>query len=153
MLKFKAIIKIEAFDVSHLYQDHTVASWLFYTKREPIKISIGCLIFKNLAGNDSSLNMPFLNVPENKNTQPDMLLIDGEKQLKFVESLIKSSKYSDITVISIVKGVNRIRATETILSGNGVIEMDKFSKVICCSKIRDEPTGFNNCSKKKKNKR
>ena len=52
----------------------------------------------------------------------------GVKLNKFVNSLIKNSKYSSIKVISIVKGVNRVRATETILSNEGVIEMDKYSK-------------------------
>ena len=94
---------------------------------------------KDLAGNDTgSLEHAItrrLKYYEDKNIKPDLLLIDGGKtQLKFVESLIKSSEYSDIKVISIVKGVSRIRATETILSSKGVIEMDKFSKVTYCFK-------------------
>jgi excinuclease UvrABC nuclease subunit len=49
---------------------------------------------------------------EDKEIKPDLLLIDGGKtQLKFVESLIKTLKHSDIKVISIVKGANRVRAT------------------------------------------
>ena len=91
---------------------------------------------------------------DNKNNKPDLLLIDGGKtQLKFVESLIKSSKYSDIKVISIVKGVNRIRATETILSSNGVIEMDKFSKgYLLLQEIRDESHRFAITAQRKKKK-
>ena len=83
-----------------------------------------------------------------------MLLIDGGKtQLKFVESLINNSKYSNIKVISIVKGVNRIRATETILSSEGVIEMDKYSKVfLLLQEIRDESHGFAITAQRKKEK-
>ena len=94
---------------------------------------------KKLAGNDiGSLEHAIsrrLKYYDNKNNKPDLLLIDGGKtQLKFVESLIKNSKFSNIKVISIVKGVNRIRATETILSSDGVIEMEKVQKAIYCFK-------------------
>ena len=83
------------------------------------------------------------------------MLIDGGKaQLKFVESLVNHSKYSDIKVISIVKGFKRIRATETILSTAGIIEMDKFSKgYLLLQEIRDESHRFAiSASRRKKNK-
>ena len=113
---------------------------------------------KNLAGNDiGSLEHAItrrLKYYEDKNTKPDLLLIDGGKtQLKFVESIIKSSKYSDIKVISIVKGANRVRATETILSSKGVIEMDKFSKgYLLLQEIRDESHRFAITAQRKKKK-
>ena len=81
-----------------------------------------------------------------------MLLIDGGKtQLKFVNSLIKNSKHPDIKVISIVKGVNRVRATETILSNEGVIEMDKKSKsYLLLQEIRNESHRFALVAQRKK---
>ena len=87
--------------------------------------------------------------------KPDLLLIDGGKiQLKFVESLINHSKYSKIKVISIVKGANRIRATETILSSQGVIEMDKYSKgFLLLQEVRDESHRFAITAQRKKKKK
>ena len=128
------LFKIEAYDISHLYQDHAVASCIVYTKKGANKEKYRLFnIPKNLAGNDTgSIEHALsrrLKYYEDKTNKPDLLLIDGGKaQLKFAESLIKNSKYSNIKVISIVKGTKRIRATETILSSEGIIEMDKYSK-------------------------
>ena len=58
----------------------------------------------------------------------------------------------DIKVISIVKGINRIRATETVLSNEGVIEFSKDSKgFLLLQEIRDESHRFAiNAQRKKK---
>ena len=54
-----------------------------------------------------------------------------------------NSKHKDIKVISIVKGINRIRATETVLSKNGIIEFKKESKgYLLLQEIRDESHRF-----------
>ena len=159
-INMNKLSKIEAYDISHLYQDHAVASCVVYTKKGPNKDKYRLFnIPKDLAGNDTgSLKHAItrrLKYYEDKNIKPDLLLIDGGKtQLKFVESLIKSSEYSDIKVISIVKGVSRIRATETILSSKGVIEMDKFSKgYLLLQEIRDESHRFAITAQRKKKKR
>ena len=58
-----------------------------------------------------------LNIMKKPSIKPDLLVIDGGKtQLKFVQNIIKNSSFKDIKVISIVKGLNRVRATETIIS-------------------------------------
>ena len=77
-------------------------------------------------------------------TKPDLILIDGGKsQLKFVNKVISESEHKEIEVISIVKGVNRIRATETIIGDNGVLELDKNSKAfLLLQEIRDESHRF-----------
>ena len=87
-----------------------------------------------------------------KTTKPDLLLIDGGKtQLKFANSIIKNSKHPSIKVISIVKGANRVRATETILSIEGVIEIDKYSKgYLLLQEIRDESHRFAISAQRKK---
>ena len=60
-------------------------------------------------------------------TKPDLILIDGGKsQLRFVNEVISKSEHKKIDVISIVKGANRVRATETIIEENGVLEIDKY---------------------------
>ena len=61
----------------------------------------------------------------NTDIKPDLIVIDGGKtQLKYTQSIIKNSAHSDIKVISIAKGGNRVRATETIFSTNGIVEFD-----------------------------
>ena len=81
---------------------------------------------------------------DNPNTKPDLILIDGGKtQLKFVSNVISKSKYKHIEVISIVKGSNRVRATETIISNSGVVQLDKHSKAfLLLQEIRDESHRF-----------
>jgi excinuclease ABC subunit C len=89
---------------------------------------------------------------EDKSVKPSLILIDGGKtQLKFSQSVIEKSEYSDIKVISIVKGFNRIRATETILSSNGIIELDKYSKAyLLLQEMRDESHRFAIIAQRKK---
>ena len=159
-LGIKQLLKIEAYDISHLYQDYAVASCIVYTKKGANKDNYRLFnIPKNLAGNDiGSLEHALsrrLKYYEDRDNKPDLLLIDGGKtQLKFIESLINKSKYSSIKVISIVKGVNRIRATETILSSDGVIELDKHSKgYLLLQEIRDESHRFAITAQRKKKMR
>ena len=95
-LNMKRLLKIEAYDISHLYQDHAVASCVVYTNKGANKDKYRLFnIPKKLAGNDiGSLEHALsrrLKYYDNKNNKPDLLLIDGGKtQLKFVESLIKN---------------------------------------------------------------
>ena len=75
---------------------------------------------KKLSGNDTgSLEHVIerrLKYYEDPKTKPDLILIDGGKlQLKLVNNIINKSKHNDIEVISIVKGLKRVRATETIM--------------------------------------
>ena len=153
----KHLSQIEAFDISHLHQNHAVASCIIYSNQGPKKNMYRLFnIPKNLAGNDiGSLEHALsrrLKYYEDKITRPDLLLIDGGRsQLKFTESLINNSKFSNIKVISIVKGSNRIRATETILSSEGVIEMNKYSKgYLLLQEIRDEAHRFAITAQRKK---
>ncbi len=157
VLGIRQLFKIEAYDISHIYQDHAVASCIVYTKKGPNNDKYRLFnIPKHLAGNDTgSLEHALsrrLKYYEDKETVPDLLLIDGgNNQLKSVESLINNSKHSNIKVISIVKGANRIRATETILSNTGVVEMEKYSKAyLLLQEIRDESHRFAISAQRKK---
>jgi excinuclease ABC subunit C len=89
---------------------------------------------------------------DDPNIKPDIILIDGGKtQLKYSKSVIDKSIYNDIEVISIVKGSNRVRATETILAYNGVVELDKYSKAyLVLQEIRDESHRFAITAQRKK---
>ena len=145
----KEINKIEGYDVSHISGENAVSSCVVFSKIGPLKNQYRLFnIPKNLSGNDVgslehviSRRIKYYDDPELK---PDLLLIDGGKtQLKFVRSVLDKTKHRDIEVISIVKGVKRIRATETIMSNDGIIELDKHSKsYLILQEIRDESHRF-----------
>ena len=155
----KNIKKIEAYDVSHISGNHAVASCVVYTNEGPSKKEYRTFnIPKELSGNDvgsiEHVIQRRIKYYGKKEIKPDLILIDGGKnQLNFSQSVIQNSDYKDIKVISIVKGINRIRATETVLSKDGIIEFNKDSKgYLLLQEIRDESHRFAiNAQRKKKN--
>ena len=157
--KIKKIKRIEAYDISHISGNYAVASCIVYKNQGPSKKEYRTFnIPKELSGNDvGSLEHVIqrrLKYYKDKEIKPDLILIDGGKnQLNFSQSVIQNSEYKDIKVISIVKGVNRIRATETVLSKDGIIEFNKDSKgYLLLQEIRDESHRFAlNAQRKKKN--
>ena len=151
------IKRIEAYDVSHISGDHAVASCIVFSKSGPSNKDYRLFnIPKELSGNDvGSLKHVIerrLKYYQDKETRPDIILIDGGKtQWKFATSVIKGSKHKDIKVISIVKGSDRVRATETILSEAGIIEFDKYSKAfLLLQEARDESHRFAIIAQRKK---
>ncbi len=148
-LGVKDIKKIEGYDVSHISGDNAVASCVVFSKAGPLKNNYRLFnIPKKLSGNDiGSLEHVIerrLKYYDDPKTKPDLILIDGGKsQLKFVKNIIDESQHKDLEVISIVKGSNRVRATETIIGKNGVLELDKYSKsFLLLQEIRDESHRF-----------
>ena len=82
-------------------------------------------------------------------------MIDGGKlQLNCVLDVFHSMNINPPILLSIVKGSKRIRASETILSQNGIIEMSKDSSGFrLLQQVRDESHRFAlNNSRNKKNK-
>ena len=145
----KNIKKIEAYDVSHISGNHAVASCIVFSDEGPCKKEYRTFnIPKELSGNDvGSLEHVIqrrIKYYDNEDTKPDLILIDGgSNQLNFSQSVIHNSEHNDIKVISIVKGLNRIRATETVLSKDGIIEFNKDSKgYLLLQEIRDESHRF-----------
>lgn len=143
------IKRIEAYDVSHISGDHAVASCIVFSESGPSSQDYRLFnIPKELSGNDVvSLKHVLerrIKYFKGKETKPDIILIDGGKtQLKFAASVIKASKHKDIKIISIVKGSDRVRAAETILSEAGIIEFDKYSKAfLLLQEARDESHRF-----------
>ncbi len=155
----RGIKKIEAYDISHISGYHAVASCVVYSNEGPSKKEYRTFnISKELSGNDvGSLEHVIhrrIKYYENKEIKPDLILIDGGKnQLNFSHAVIHNSKHKDIKVLSIVKGLNRIRATETVLSKDGIIEFQKDSKgYLLLQEIRDESHRFAiNAQRRKKN--
>ena len=145
----KDIKKIEGYDVSHISGDNAVASCVVFTKTGPLKNKYRLFnIPRKISGNDvGSLEHVLqrrLKYYDDPKIKPSLILIDGGKvQLKFANKVISNSDHTDLNVISIVKGSNRIRATETIISKNGVVELDKQSKAfLLLQEIRDEAHRF-----------
>ncbi len=148
-LSMNKIDRIEGFDVSHISGEHAVASCVVFSKAGPIKKEYRLFnVPKKLSGNDvGSLEHVLqrrLKYYDDPKTKPNLILIDGGKaQLKFVNKVIDDSDHGGLNVISIVKGANRIRATETIISQNGIIELDKYSNAfLLLQEIRDEAHRF-----------
>ena len=148
-LGMRDIKKIEGYDVSHISGDNAVASCVVFSKSGPRKNNYRLFnIPKSLAGNDiGSLEHVIgrrLKYYDDPKIKPDLVLIDGgESQLKFVKKVIDGSKHKDLEVISIVKGVNRLRATETIIGKAGILELEKYSKAfLLLQEIRDESHRF-----------
>ena len=156
----KEINKIEAYDVSHISGENGVASSIVFTKTGPEKKNYRLFNIPNhLSGNDvGSLEhvlerrIKYFDDPKIK---PDLLLIDGGKtQLKFVNTVLGKSKHKDLKAISIVKGSNRIRATETIISKEGILEIDKHSKAfLVLQEMRDESHRFAIQAQRKKKRK
>ena len=149
LLGIKEIKKIEGYDVSHISGDNAVASCVVYSNKGQLKKEYRLFnIPTNLSGNDvGSLEHVInrrLKYYDDPNIKPDLILIDGGKtQLSFVKEVLNNSEYNDINVISIVKGSKRVRSTETIISSNGVVEFDKYSKAfLFLQEIRDESHRF-----------
>ncbi len=148
-LGIKKIEKIEGYDVSHISGDNAVASCVVFTNKGPLKNNYRLFnIPKNLSGNDiGSLENVInrrLKYYDDPSIKPEVILIDGgAMQLNFVRRVLDESVHKNLNVISIVKGANRVRATETILSKNGVVELDKYSKAfLLLQEIRDESHRF-----------
>ncbi len=143
------IKKIEAYDVSHISGDNAVASCIVFSKTGPEKDNYRLFnIPKSLSGNDvGSLKHVLerrIKYFDDPSIKPDLLLIDGGMaQLKFANSVLNKSDHKEIKAISIVKGIKRIRATETIYGKEGILELNKKSKAfLILQEIRDESHRF-----------
>ena len=85
---------------------------------------------------------------------PEIILIDGgQLQLEAALTIFAKMLHKQPIILSIVKGSKRVRATETILSKEGIIEMPKDSSgFILLQQVRDEAHRFaikNNRKKKR----
>ena len=81
---------------------------------------------------------------ENTESLPDVILIDGGiNQLNAAIHAFQNINNQSIKILSIFKGAKRIRATDTILSEEGIVEVPKNSKAfLLLQEIRDESHRF-----------
>jgi len=155
----KINIYIEGYDVSHHAGKHAVASGIKFSNNGPEKTAYKLYNIDPLyAGNDVGSIKHVLERRVQKSAQnplPDIILIDGgQAQLNSALSVFKSGEILQPVLLSIVKGAKRVRATETILSEQGILEIPINSPGFnLLQQIRDESHRFAILSnRKKKNK-
>jgi len=155
----KTKLLIEGYDVSHHAGKYAVASLVKFSNQGPEKKLYKLFNIPALyAGNDIGSLENVLERRINRstvNSLPDIILIDGGKtQLNAALKVFKARQACKPIILSIVKGVKRVRATETILSEQGILEIPVNSPGFnLLQQIRDESHRFAiNSNRKKKNK-
>ena len=155
----KTKLLIEGYDVSHHAGKYAVASLVKFSNQGPEKKLYKLYNIPPLyAGNDIGSLENVLERRLNRaaeNSLPDIILIDGGKaQLNAALKVFKENHLHQPLILSIVKGANRVRATETILSEQGILEIPINSPGFnLLQQIRDESHRFAITSnRKKKNK-
>ena len=148
---------IEGYDVSHHAGKYAVASLVKFSNQGPEKKLYKLYnIPARYSGNDVGSLENVLERRVNRaaeNSLPDIILIDGGKaQLNAALRIVKHKQQP--IILSIVKGANRVRATETILSEQGMLEIPINSPGFnLLQQIRDESHRFAITSnRRKKNK-
>ena len=155
----KTNLLIEGYDVSHHAGKYAVASSVKFSNQGPEKKLYKLFNIPSIyAGNDvgSIKNVLERRVKRAKeDSLPHIILIDGgQAQLNVALKVFREQNISQPIILSIVKGANRVRATETILSERGILEIPKNSPGFnLLQQIRDESHRFAiTCNRKKKNK-
>ena len=158
----KIELEIEGYDISHHSGKYGVGSCVKFTKDGANKKEYKLFnIPANLGGNDigSLENVLTRRLAKIAHAPlPDIILIDGgHAQLNIALKVFHEHDDKNPMILSIVKGSKRVRATETILSKTGVIEMPVNSPgFVMLQKIRDESHRFailHNRNKKNKKMR
>jgi excinuclease ABC subunit C len=155
----KTNLLIEGYDVSHHSGKYAVASAVKFSNKGPDKKFYRLYNIPSLyAGNDIGSIEHVLERRAQKASQyplPDIILIDGgQAQLNAALRVFRSMNSLQPIILSIVKGAKRVRATETILSMQGILEIPVNSSGFnLLQQIRDESHRFAITSnRKKKNK-
>ncbi|MDA7562972.1 excinuclease ABC subunit UvrC [Gammaproteobacteria bacterium] len=150
----KTDLLIEGYDVSHHAGKYAVASLVKFSNQGPEKKLYKLYNIPALyAGNDIGSLQNVLARRVNRAAEsplPDIILIDGGvAQLNAALRIVKQ-KHQPI-ILSIVKGANRVRATETILSKQGLLEIPVNSPGFnLLQQIRDESHRFAITNNRKK---
>ena len=154
-LSMRNISRIDAFDISHQYMKEGVGSCVVFSENGPSKKDYRLFNIPNeIAGNDiASLEHVIerrLKYYDEK--RPDIILVDGgETQLNFTNKILKDHGIFNVLVLAIAKGKGRVRATETIYSSNGILEIDPQSGSFkLLNELRDESHRFAITASRKK---
>jgi excinuclease ABC subunit C len=155
----KTNLLIEGYDVSHHAGKYAVASLVKFSNQGPEKKLYKLYnIPTHYAGNDIGSLENVLERRINRaaeNSLPDIILIDGgQAQLNVALKVFRRQDNNQSIILSIVKGANRVRATETIISEQGIVEIPVNSPGFnLLQQIRDESHRFAiTGNRRKKNK-
>ena len=150
---------IEGYDVSHHAGKYAVASAVKFSNLGPEKKLYKLYNIPSIyAGNDIGSIENVLERRVNRakeDSLPDIILIDGGKaQLNSALRVFRENHKNQSIILSIVKGASRVRATETILSEQGIVEIPANSPGFnLLQQIRDESHRFAiSSNRRKKNK-
>ena len=155
----KTNLLIEGYDVSHHAGKYAVASAVKFSNLGPEKKLYKLYNIPSIyAGNDIGSIENVLERRVNRakeDSLPDIILIDGGKaQLNSALRVFRENHKNQSIILSIVKGASRVRATETILSEQGIVEIPTNSPGFnLLQQIRDESHRFAiSSNRRKKNK-
>ena len=154
-LSIRNISRIDAFDISHQYMKEGVGSCVVFSENGPSKKDYRLFNIPNeIAGNDiaSMEHVIERRLKYYDKKRPDIILVDGgETQLNFTNKILKDHGILNILVLAIAKGKGRVRATETIYSSNGILEIDPQSGSFkLLNELRDESHRFAITASRKK---
>ena len=154
-LSMRNISRIDAFDISHQYMKEGVGSCVVFSENGPSKKDYRLFNIPNeIAGNDiaSMEHVIERRLKYYDEKRPDIILVDGgETQLNFTNKILKDHGILNILVLAIAKGKGRVRATETIYSSNGILEIDPQSGSFkLLNELRDESHRFAIMASRKK---
>ena len=154
-LSMRNISRIDAFDISHQYMKEGVGSCVVFSENGPSKKDYRLFNIPNeIAGNDiaSMEHVIERRLKYYDEKRPDIILVDGgETQLNFTNKILKDHGILNILVLAIAKGKGRVRATETIYSSNGILEIDPQSGSFkLLNELRDESHRFAITASRKK---
>ena len=154
-LSIRNISRIDAFDISHQYMKEGVGSCVVFSENGPSKKDYRLFNIPNeIAGNDiaSMEHVIERRLKYYDEKRPDIILVDGgETQLNFTNKILKDHGILNILVLAIAKGKGRVRATETIYSSNGILEIDPQSGSFkLLNELRDESHRFAITASRKK---
>ena len=154
-LGLKKIHRIDAFDISHQYMKQGVGSCVVFAENGASKKDYRLFNIPNdIAGNDvaSMEHVISRRLKYYVDQKPDLILIDGGRtQLNFTIKALKNFGMEKILVLGIAKGKGRVRATETIYSNKGILEIDPHSESFkILNELRDESHRFAITASRKK---
>ncbi|MCH9644137.1 MAG: excinuclease ABC subunit UvrC [Gammaproteobacteria bacterium] len=116
-----SIKRIECFDVSHTQGDATVASCVVYGENGALNKEYRRYSIKDVAAGDDYAAMQqvlmrrYLKLKKQDAVLPDVIIIDGGKgQLHQAENVMEELQLTDITLMSVAKGVARKPGLEKI---------------------------------------
>ncbi len=144
----KTNLLIEGYDVSHHSGKYAVASAVKFSNLGPEKKLYKLYnIPLTFAGNDVGSIEHVLKRRLSRakvDSLPDIILIDGgQAQLNVALRVLNEHYKTQTIILSIVKGAKRVRATETILSEHGILEIpNKSPGFNLLQQIRDESHRF-----------